>query len=72
MNIVQRLTRERYHEFLNEYYHTVIDQELRIGQAFLNRFFNDAADPELFYETDDMKAIELIEQHYVESLQKVA
>jgi hypothetical protein len=43
---------------------------LRLGQAFLNRYFPDVADSQLYY-SDNMKLIEtIIWQHYIQPIQK--
>ena len=42
---------------------------LRYGQAFLNALFPKVADPQLFYQTDQQKAIDRILELYVDTSQ---
>lgn len=39
---------------------------LRLGQAFMNEFYPEIADPEVYYETDNNAAWLLIVERYVE------
>jgi hypothetical protein len=41
------------------------EPHLRVGQRFLNMFFSNVSDPELYYETDDSTCHELILHRYV-------
>ncbi len=67
MNIIRRLTQHQFQTFVENYYHYKSDwAHPRLGQEFLNRFFNDVVDPDLFYMEDDVLAIERILQEYVE------
>ena len=73
MNIIRRLTRLQFHMFVENYYHDKhLHPEMRIGQQFLNRFYNDVADPDLFYEDNDVTAIHIIENDYVQPREMVA
>lgn len=48
------------------FYRTVDPTHLRLGQAFLNRFFPTVIDSKLFYETDKNKAWKMIIEQYVD------
>jgi hypothetical protein len=51
--------------FYVEWLGTAAFSQQRFGQAFLNRFFVRAVDPEVFYERDPTRAYELIYERYV-------
>lgn len=52
-------------DFYVEWLATAAFSHQRFGQAFLNRFFVRAVDPEVFYERDPQRAYELISERYV-------
>ena len=66
MTILRRITKNEFQSFLHDYYHAPELHLLRMGQAFLNRFYPHITDHELFYEQNDTMALMLIERHYVE------
>ena len=42
--------------FWREYYSTALHEHLRIGQAFMNRFYPGEANPSIYYEEDRDRA----------------
>ena len=62
--ILRRISRKDVTDFY-ESYSTGDYPHLRLGQAFLNRFYPHVSDSELFYENDDAIAAAHIEEHYV-------
>lgn len=52
------ISMDAYVAFLRDYYNQKENKYKgqRLGQAFLNEFFPDVADPSLFYEGDDVQA----------------
>ena len=71
MTIIRRLTRLRLNEFYHDYYHGCYPPDEKMGQAFMNRYFNNTFDPDLWSEQSDAKACEIIEEKYTE-IEKVA
>lgn len=53
------------HEFMQKYNQHLFPHE-RLGQAFINEFFTDKQDPELFYEEDNYDAYQIIMSKYVD------
>ena len=49
-----------YHDFYHECY-----PDLRLGQAFLNRFYPGIVDTDLFYSNDELHVQEHIMDHYL-------
>ena len=71
--IIKKLTRLQFHTFVENYYHYKNESpHTSIGREFLNRFYNDTADPDLFYCEDDTMAINMIENDYVEDREQKA
>jgi len=52
---MKRISVKEYHDFRTKYLKSG-KQELRFGQAFLNKFFPKVSDPKLFYEINFDKA----------------
>ena len=71
MTILRRITRDQFTGFLEDHYQGKYPH-LRIGQAFLNRFYPYVSDPEGFYSDDEIHTVDYIEQHYVQPEEKVA
>ncbi len=69
--ILRRITRHQYHEFLDEFYGGK-HPHLRLGQAFLNRFYEDTPCPELYYSNDEHHCVEYLEEHYVMPMEQAA
>ena len=65
MPILRRITREQFAGFLDDFYQ-IPGQTIRLGQAFLNKFYPQTPHPELYYCDDLSHTVEYIEQHYVE------
>ena len=53
------------YNFMEKYNSTYLYDE-RLGQAFINEFFTDQQDPDLFYEEDNYKAYQRISTKYVD------
>jgi len=53
-----------YNNFKRQYYLGRYEGQ-RFGQAFLNQFFPDKKDPELFYSTDDRESERMIFERYM-------
>ena len=69
--IIRRVPRDQLAGFYHDFY-TGCYPNLRLGQAFLNRFFPGISDPDLFYTNDKKHACDLIQQYYVELVEKAA
>lgn len=52
-------------EFMYSFNASPERKQLRLGQAFLNKFYPEVIDTELFYMTDDITATEIILKKYV-------
>lgn len=66
--MIKRITTEEYLVFEREHFADPIRRmHLRLGQSFIGKMFPQETDPELFYETDQTKAKEIIFEHYVET-----
>lgn len=78
---ITRIPRDDFNTFMSNFYVYVqavqdIDPfykrhfnvaEMRLGRAFLEKYFPDVQHPELFYETDQHKAIDIITETYVDA-----
>lgn len=53
------------YEFMKKYNQHLFPHE-RLGQAFINEFFTDKQDPELFYCEDNYDAYQIIMSKYVD------
>jgi len=56
---------QQMYEFMKKYNQQLFPHE-RLGQAFINEFFTDKQDPELFYEEDNYDAYMTIMHKYVD------
>lgn len=65
MSKIRGLGVAEYLVFRKEWYAGAYPHE-RLGQAFLNRFFREVVHPELFHESDPMKADGIIWSKYLE------
>jgi len=59
------INHEQFLQFIDDYYHGRYPHQ-RLGQAFLNVHFPHVSDSYVFHETDDAKALDLIESEYVQ------
>jgi hypothetical protein len=67
---MKKVSVERFNVFCHrEFYGTHLHETLRLGQAFLNKFYPDTLDPELFYMKSNLDAIEYIYNHYLEDFE---
>ena len=60
-----RVAYDTYCQFKTEYYGGSMRMHLRLGQAFLNKFFPNVSDPDLFYDENNARADEDILKRYV-------
>lgn len=58
-----KINSRQMYDFLEKYKTTYVHE--RLGQAFVNEFFTDQQDPDLFYEKDNYKAYQRISTKYV-------
>ncbi|QRE00164.1 hypothetical protein [Burkholderia phage BCSR5] len=65
MGLVKKITHKEYADWKVRFYQSGANKDLRLGQAFLNKFYPHLACPELFYETDAGKAERAIFEQYV-------
>ena len=71
MTIHRRISPDKVQHFYHDFYSGCYP-DLRLGQAFLNQFFPGIPDPDLFYTNDEKHACDLIQQYYVELVEKAA
>lgn len=63
---MKKISHEVFLEFLKGYYETE-PRFLRLGQAFCNKFFTEnESDSQLFYESDNSKAVDYISDKYID------
>jgi len=65
MSKKQRINPKQMYEFMQKYNLKLFPHE-RLGQAFINEFFVDKQDPDLFYEEDNYNAYMMIMDRYVD------
>jgi hypothetical protein len=65
MQIFKKLLSEEFTKFKLAYFADK-NPVLRLGQAFLNKYFPDVVDSNLFYEEDAAKAEKIIWEHYID------
>lgn len=62
--ILQRISRKQVTQFYKDYYHGEC-VGMRMGEAFLKRFYPGVTDSILFLEDSDKEAADHLEEHYV-------
>lgn len=65
MDIMKQFTPEQFETFFLKYQAREDKAHYRLGQAFMNEMLPEATDPEIFYETNAVKARWAILKKYV-------
>lgn len=65
MNI-KKISYTELRDFSAVYYRTDACKNMRYGQAFLNKFYPAVVDPNLFYQENDVAAVNMIFEKYVD------
>jgi 5'(3')-deoxyribonucleotidase len=66
--MINKIKPSQFFKFKGEFYHGIAEhyKSLRFGQAFLNEFFPNIEDAQLFYCEDSRLAERIIFIHYIE------
>lgn len=62
------MTIKELQSFIISYKTTDEFKHLRLGQAFINKFFPSVIDPDIFYCQDDKEAIQKIYNKYIQGI----
>jgi len=69
-SVIRKISANEFIKFKIDFYKTRPSEDMRLGQEFLNRFFPEVADSQLYYSTNPKVIENIIWQHYIQPIRK--